>query len=103
MSKRNPKYNITEKIFQGQVIKIAKAFGWLCYHTYDSRRSEPGFPDLVLVRDKILYREIKTEKGRLTAAQKTWGERLKKAGGDYDVWRPSMVEQIITELGHEHR
>ena len=37
---------LNEKKFQSQVVRIAKVFGWLCYHTYDSRRSEPGFPDL---------------------------------------------------------
>lgn len=92
------KRGITEKAFQAQIIKIAKVFGWIVYHTYDSRKCEPGFPDLVLVRDKILYREIKTEKGRLTPAQKLWGDKLKSAGADYQVWRPSMTKQIQGEL-----
>ena len=84
-----------EKDFQAQVIRIAKALGWLIYHTYDSRRSEPGFPDLVMVRgDRILYRELKTEKGRLAPHQKIWGEKLSEAGADYEVWRPSMRDEI---------
>ena len=88
-----------EKDFQAQVIRIAKALGWLIYHTYDSRRSEPGFPDLVMVRgDRILYRELKTEKGRLTPHQKIWGEKLSEAGADYAVWRPSMKDEIESEL-----
>ena len=89
---------ITEKDFQGQVIRIAKVFGWKVYHTYDSRRSEPGYPDLCLVKHKIMFRELKREKGRLTPAQKEWGEAIKKAGGDWDVWRPSMIDKIREEL-----
>ena len=74
-------------------------FGWMCYHTYDSRRSEPGFPDLVLVRDKVvMFRELKTDKGRLTTAQKNWGDKLTEAGSDYAVWRPKDIDEIVKEL-----
>ena len=41
---------MTEKQFMAQVVELAKLKGWLVYHTYDSRRSEPGFPDLCMVR-----------------------------------------------------
>lgn len=87
-----------EKNFQSIVVYEAKKRGWLIYHTYDSRRSQPGFPDLVLVRDKVLYRELKTEEGRLTPAQKMWGERLTAAGVDWCVWRPSMLKEIYRQL-----
>ena len=33
---------ISEKEFQATVIEYAKACGWKVYHTYDSRRSDPG-------------------------------------------------------------
>ena len=89
---------MTEKRFQYYLVRHAKNRGWLCYHTFDSRRSEPGFPDLVLVRDKILYRELKTNKGRLTRAQKAWGESLTAAGADYAVWRPKEILEILETL-----
>lgn len=89
---------MTEKQFQAQVICLAKQTGWLVYHTYDSRRCEPGFPDLVLVRDRILFRELKTEKGRLTLHQRNWGEKLKAAGSDYAVWRPADMLLILNSL-----
>ena len=38
---------MTEKQFQSHIVQYAKMRGWLVYHTHDSRRSEPGFPDLV--------------------------------------------------------
>lgn len=89
---------MTEQNFQSLVVFYARSRGWKIYHTYDSRRSEPGFPDLVLVRDKVLYRELKTEKGRLSVPQKEWGQSLSEAGADYKVWRPSMIEEIYKEL-----
>ena len=88
----------TEKQFQAKVIQVAKLCGWICYHTHDSRRSEPGFPDLVLVKERVIFRELKTDKGRLTPAQKMWGKDLTDAGADWAIWRPSMLEEIYKEL-----
>ena len=92
------KIRITEKKFQSQIVQLAKLYGWTVYHTYDSRRSEPGFPDLVLVRETVLFRELKTDDGKLTPAQKAWGDTLKKAGANYAVWRPSMAQEINEEI-----
>ena len=89
---------MTEKQFQSHIVQFAKLQGWLVYHTYDSRRSEPGFPDLVLARDRILYRELKTDKGRLTPAQIGWGKTLMDAGADYKVWRPRMRDEIYKDM-----
>ena len=88
----------TEKQFQSIVVAEVKKRGWMIYHTYDSRRSAPGFPDLVLVRERVLFRELKTEKGRLTPAQKEWQDALIEGGADYSVWRPSMIKDIYKEL-----
>ena len=41
---------ISEKDFQQQVKDLARMLGWKTYHTYDSRRSDPDFPDLVMAR-----------------------------------------------------
>ena len=87
-----------EKVFQQHILRYARNKGWLCYHPYDSRRSVPGYPDLVLVRDRVLFREVKTDKGRLTEHQEAWGNALIEAGADYDVWRPSMIKSIYKEL-----
>ena len=59
------------------------------YHTFDSRRSPSGFPDLVIVGRGVIYRELKTAKGKLTAAQSQWLDTLTAAGQDACVWRPS--------------
>ena len=89
---------MTEKQFQTQVVMVAKANGWIVYHTYDARRSAPGFPDLVLVRDRVIYRELKTDTGRVSQAQQEWGDALTKAGADFAIWRPRDRKAIIKEL-----
>jgi len=73
-------------------------FGWLVYHTHDSRRSQPGFPDLVLVRDRVLYRELKAATGRVSAEQQVWLDRLERAGADAAVWRPGDIDAVVATL-----
>lgn len=93
--------DIDEKAFQAKVVKLAKEWDWECYHTFDSRRSESGFPDLVLAHDArrlLLFRELKTETGTVTAAQKRWLNILRRAGADADVWRPSHWSAIVATL-----
>lgn len=56
---------VTEKEWQAQVVELAQTLGWKkAYHVYDSRRSHSGWPDLVLVRERILYVELKREGGK---------------------------------------
>ena len=72
----------------------------MCYHTHDSRRSEPGFPDVVVVGPHgLLWRELKSSTGRLTPDQRVWLDKLRQAGSDVDVWRPSdWPGRVLTEL-----
>ena len=90
---------MTEKDLLEQCRAAAKTLGLLCYHTHDSRRSEPGFPDLVIAgRRGVLIRELKTERGRVTLAQFTWLDALITAGVDADVWRPmSLLDGTILD------
>ena len=88
-----------ERLFMMAVMQLAKLSGWLCYHTHDSRRSESGFPDLVLVRGKrLLWRELKTDAGEPTHAQRAWLSALVTAGQDASLWRPSDWDDIAVEL-----
>lgn len=80
--------SMTERQLQEAVVNMAKNLGWLVQHTYDSRRSEPGFPDLVLVRHRVMFRELKRTNGRLTKDQEKYLERLARADADQGVWRP---------------
>jgi len=91
---------VTEKQFQRSVIDMARIAGWLAYHTYDSRRSEPGFPDLVLVKPpRLIFAELKSEKGRLTPAQRRWLARLRECRGiEVYLWRPRDWNSIVETL-----
>jgi len=82
------------------VRQACHTLGLLCYHTYDSRRSEPGFPDLVIVGSRMIIRELKTESGRLRPEQRTWLDALSRAGQDADIWRPGDLYsgRIVREL-----
>ncbi|MCQ9367356.1 VRR-NUC domain-containing protein [Brevibacterium sp. 91QC2O2] len=94
----------TEAQFQSQVVAMARSLGWMSYHTHDSRRSDPGFPDLCLVhpgRARVMWRELKTETGRLRPAQRDWLGALADAGQDAGVWRPSDL--VSGRIGRELR
>jgi hypothetical protein len=88
----------SEAVFMARVIKLAEQCGWLCYHTHDSRRCKPGFPDLVLVREYVLYVELKAERGNLRPEQEQWAAALTKAGAHTAIWRPSDWFDVIEVL-----
>lgn len=73
----------------------------LHYHTARSDRSEPGFPDSVIVGPRgVLFRELKSDTGRPSAEQTTWLRQLQAAGADADVWTPQDKRsgRILNEL-----
>lgn len=98
---------ITEKVFQTRVLDLARLYRLAVYHTYDSRRSNPGFPDLVVVgHHQVLYAELKTETGRMSPHQILWQRRLQAAGCEYHLWRPSDYDTIhdrFKAMAHPHR
>ena len=89
----------SERSFMGQVVAYARLMGWRCYHTYDSRRSDAGFPDLVLVRrPRVIFAELKSDRGKLTDDQRAWLEALDGCSVERYIWRPSdwpKVERIL--------
>ena len=89
---------MTEKAFQSDVMRVAKMLGWLCYHTFDSRRSASGFPDLVLVRERVLFRELKVGKNKLSPTQELWRDSILDAGGDWAEWRETDMDDIVADL-----
>jgi type IV secretory pathway protease TraF len=110
---------MNEKTFQTTVIDLAAAGRWMHYHTFDSRRSTPGFPDLVLVRPpELLFVELKTDRGVLSPHQHSWIDALREvtaavvanvgvaAAGvscprvEVHVWRPADLDDIERRLLH---
>jgi VRR-NUC domain len=89
-----------EKALQRGVIDVAHVFGWKVAHF----RSVPvkrgssvvwetpvqadgaGFPDLVLVRDRVLWVELKVGGNALTEKQAEWARALDAAGAERYVW-----------------
>jgi VRR-NUC domain len=92
--------HMSEPAFQRQVLQLAHLCGWLTYHTLDSRGSEPGFPDLVLVRPpRLLFAELKTQTGRVSQAQRRWLHLLGQCPGvEVHLWRPGDWDEIETTL-----
>jgi hypothetical protein len=98
-----PLEDLTEKEWQAQVVSLAKQMSWKIYHPYRSDRSEPGWPDLCLVRDRFLAIELKTEKGKLSDAQKDWIRALLNAQVEVYVCRPRHLEQLAEVLQARER
>jgi hypothetical protein len=94
---------MSEASFQGAVLEYAGLMGWLSYHTRDSRGSNPGFPDLVLVRDNhLMFIELKTDTGKVSPQQRVWLGALSAAGQEVHVWRPSDWPAILDTLKRGH-
>ncbi len=90
---------IAEAELQDAVVGLAKALEYLVYHTYDSRRSQPGWPDLTILGfGKCWMRELKRERGRTTLEQEAVGALLLAAGIDWAVLRPSGWAEFAEEL-----
>ncbi len=92
--------NLSEKAWQQVVLDLAGWRGWRRYHTFDSRRSTAGWPDLALVRrGRLLLVELKTERGRVTPQQARWLADLSACPGiEVHVWRPSAwpsVQEVL--------
>lgn len=90
-----------ESDFQTSVRDLCRWMGLTVYHTHNSERSDPGFPDLVIAGSRaVIFRELKKEDGRVTPDQAYWIQVLRAAGHDADVWRPSdFPARVTAELG----
>ena len=77
---------MSEKDLHAAVVEACQRLGLRVYHTFDARRSEPGFPDLVIVGRRVLFRELKVKGRKLTPAQWAWGMALDDAEADWELW-----------------
>lgn len=107
-----------EGVLQERVRQLLILHGWRHYHTYRSKRSPAGFPDECAIRgDRLLFAELKRERGKLSPEQEQWRAELRHYGrlladavrDDEDglaprfevyVWRPSdllsgRIEEIL--------
>lgn len=103
---------ITEAEFMAQVIELARVLGWHWAHFRPAQTRHgwrtpvqgplgAGFPDLVLVhprKQRVVYLELKSEKGKLSAAQGIVHGILLAAGCEVYVWRPNDWDEVVAVL-----
>lgn len=99
----------TEAEFQASVIEYAHVNSWVVAHFRPGRTADggwrtpvaadgKGFPDLVLVRERVVFAELKSATGRLTHDQRAWAEWLGRAAAEHYVWSPDdwpAIERIL--------
>ncbi len=105
---------ISEAEFTQQVLQLAKLRGYRTAHfrpamLKDSPEGEArwvtavqgdgkGFPDLVLVRENVMFVELKVGKNPLTPEQNEWIASLRLTGVAVYVWRPedwTLIERTL--------
>ena len=96
-----PPPGCSERTFMAALVALAEQLGWESFHVYDSRRSRPGFPDLVLVKPPALVlAELKVAANTTTADQDRWLALLGAVPGvRARLWRPEHWSAICAELG----
>lgn len=100
-----------EADLQRGVIDVAHAFGWHVAHfrTAINARGHyqtpvgadgKGFPDLCMVRDRVVFMELKVRYRGLTAEQEVWRDRILLTGTEWYLitpkeWEDGVVEGIL--------
>ncbi len=90
---------MSEEDLLREVIGMAHAYGWLVAH-FRAAKTEKGwrtpvqadgrgFFDLVLMRDRVLFVELKSTRGGSDDDQKEWMQTALRAGAECYLWRPS--------------
>jgi hypothetical protein len=94
------------------VIDLAETFKWRVFHvrpgldrhgrwtTAMSGSDAAGWPDLCMVRERVIWAELKSADGRLTPAQQDWLFALTHANAETHVWRPyqwrdGTIEEVL--------
>jgi hypothetical protein len=104
---------MTEDQLTKRFIKLAHDRGWVVAHFHRSPTQKgswstpvaadgKGFLDLVCVRERVVFIELKSDKRYPTREQRQWIERLEGAGAEVHVLRPrdlesGLVDEILGE------
>jgi hypothetical protein len=106
--RRGEPARISEKAWQMAVTRLLKQHGYrLIYHTFDSRRSPSGFPDLVAAcpaseerpQGRLIFAELKADDGIVRLEQQAWLDALAGCTGVVaEVWKPAMLSEIVRKL-----
>ena len=93
--------DISEKKFATKVVTFMRKQGWLIQRNGwigVGNQYMKGFPDLVCVREKVLFVELKKTTGKLKPAQQIWRDRIIDAGGNWELWRPQDWDELKDKL-----
>lgn len=90
---------MAETEWQQVVVDYATLHGWWAWHDQDPRRNRAGLPDLLLIRERVIWAELKSERGKLRPAQRELVDRFAAAGVTVHVWRPSDWPEVQHTLG----
>jgi len=88
---------VSERDFQRSVTQLCDWLHLDWWHPLNSRGMRPGWPDLVIVGNGVIYRELKTESGVISAEQQRVGNRLTQAGANWAIWRPRDLRNGVIE------
>lgn len=93
---------MSEGDLQASVIESLDTFRWLWFHDYDATRNNAGLPDLVAVRGgRLLFIELKSNRGRLRVEQRSWLGALGRVDGiEVYLWTPrdwhaGTIEEVL--------
>lgn len=99
----------TEAEFQKAVIDFARMHRWRAVHFRPARTADgwrtpvtadgEGFLDLILVRGRVIFAELKSDSGTVSDAQAEWIAALHDAGQEAYVFRPSDWDVLTKILG----
>lgn len=92
------------------VVRYARLMGWNAWHDQATNapracrtcktplrlpRNEAGFLDLLLTRrPRVVWVELKSERGKLTDEQRERIEELRACGQEVFLWKPSHWQEI---------
>lgn len=102
--KVDPIAEMAESVWQEQFIQLAQAHGWWHMHVrrtvgrgrkWVTATNVIGWPDLTLVctrQERIIFVELKSEKGVVSPEQSEVHAKLRAAGQEVYVLRPSDLD-----------
>jgi len=96
-----PDDDTPESTLLATVRHIAKAHGYIAYHTRDARGSDCGFPDLVWCKPgHLIFAELKSTQGKLTMQQQWWLSMLAHSIPAVEVylWYPAdwlTIQEVL--------
>lgn len=114
ITRRRHQPRLLEADFQIQVTELAERLGWTWVHfptVKTVRRNRDGserfvnetpyqgplgrgWPDLVLVRERTIYVELKSSTGRPSGAQTLVLGQLREAGCEVYLWTPDDFHEV---------